>query len=52
MAVSLRPIVVELYEKDRTVVRSGLRAGELVVTAGGKFLREGQVVRVETPERS
>ncbi len=52
MAVSLRPIVVELYEKDKTVVRSGLQAGELVVTAGGKFLREGQIVRVETPERS
>jgi RND family efflux transporter MFP subunit len=52
MAVSLRPIVVELYEKEKTVVRSGLKAGELVVTAGGKFLREGQVVRIETPERS
>jgi RND family efflux transporter MFP subunit len=51
-AVALRPVVVELYEKDKTVLRSGLQAGETVVTEGGKFLREGQIVRTEIAERS
>ena len=51
-AVTLRPVVVELYEKDKTVLRSGLQAGETVVTEGGKFLREGQIVRTEIAERS
>jgi multidrug efflux pump subunit AcrA (membrane-fusion protein) len=51
-AVTLRPVVVDLYEKDKTVLRSGLQAGETVVTEGGKFLREGQIVRTEIAERS
>jgi RND family efflux transporter MFP subunit len=51
-AVVLRPVVVELYEKDKTVLRAGLQPGETVVTEGGKFLREGQIVRMENPERS
>jgi multidrug efflux pump subunit AcrA (membrane-fusion protein) len=50
--VVLRPVVVELYEKDRTVLRAGLQPGETVVTEGGKFLREGQIVRMENSERS
>ena len=42
--VSLQAVVVESYEKQVFVVRSGLEAGERVVTEGGKMLRPGQVV--------
>ena len=37
--VSLRPIVVDAYLKDRIIVTSGLNTGDIVVTAGGQFLR-------------
>lgn len=43
-AVSLKTIVVETYETNAFVVRSGLRAGERVVTEGGKLLRPGLIV--------
>jgi len=46
-AVSLRPVEVELYEKEKIILRSGLMNGETVVTEGGKFLREGQIVRIQ-----
>jgi RND family efflux transporter MFP subunit len=41
---SLKPVVVESYEKQVFVVRSGLEPGERVVTEGGKMLRPGQPV--------
>jgi RND family efflux transporter MFP subunit len=45
-AVSLRPVEVDAFEKEKLVVRSGLKPGELVVTAGGKLLRPGQIVAI------
>jgi membrane fusion protein, multidrug efflux system len=42
--VSLRPIVVDAYLKDRLVVKSGLKSGEVVVTAGVQYLRPQQKV--------
>jgi membrane fusion protein, multidrug efflux system len=50
-AVSLRTVGVAVFEKEKSLLRSGLREGELVVTEGGKFLREGQIVHIENPER-
>jgi hypothetical protein len=37
--VSLKPIALSRYTKDRIVVRSGLQAGEIVVSAGVQLLR-------------
>jgi multidrug efflux pump subunit AcrA (membrane-fusion protein) len=51
-AVSLRPVAVELYEKGGVILRGGLKPDETVVTEGVKFLREGQIVHVQNPERS
>jgi RND family efflux transporter MFP subunit len=42
--VSLKPVVVDSYEKGVLVIRSGLQPGERVVTDGSKMLRPGQVV--------
>jgi RND family efflux transporter MFP subunit len=42
--VSLKSVVVESYEKEIFVVRSGLQPGERVVTDGSKMLRPGQAV--------
>lgn len=42
--VSLKAVVVDSYEKEVFVIRSGLEPGERVVTDGGKMLRPGQVV--------
>lgn len=44
--VKLRPVEVARFETDRVVVSGGLRAGEVVVTAGVNRLREGQTVRL------
>lgn len=43
-AVSLRPVVAALFEKEKIVLRDGFHDSEMVVIEGGKFLREGQVV--------
>jgi RND family efflux transporter MFP subunit len=50
--VSLRPVEVDAFEKEKLVVKSGLKQGELVVTEGGKLLRPGQVVSVATESGS
>ncbi len=50
--VMLRPVVIAIYEKEKFVLREGLQSGDLVVTEGGKFLREGQTVFVQNPEAS
>jgi len=42
--VSLRPIDVGEYETGTFVVKSGLSEGEVVVSQGIKFLRQGEVV--------
>lgn len=42
--VSLRPIVVDAYLKNRIIVASGLNSGDVVVTAGVQYLRPQQKV--------
>lgn len=42
--VSLKPVVVDSYEKEVFILRSGLQPGERVVTDGSKMLRPGQTV--------
>jgi RND family efflux transporter MFP subunit len=44
--VSLRPIVVDAYLKDRIIVKSGLATGDIVVSAGGQDLRPRQKVAI------
>jgi RND family efflux transporter MFP subunit len=43
-AVSLRPIEVDSYRTGEIVVGSGIEPGELVVSAGAQFMRQGEVV--------
>jgi RND family efflux transporter MFP subunit len=43
-AVSLRPVVIDGYQRERVIVRDGLKAGEIVVIAGGQLLRPNQTV--------
>jgi multidrug efflux pump subunit AcrA (membrane-fusion protein) len=42
--VSLKPITIEDYETGKVVVRTGLHAGDVIVTAGAQFLRPRQLV--------
>lgn len=42
--VSLRPVEVDSYRTGEIVVGSGIEPGELVVSAGAQFLRQGEVV--------
>lgn len=42
-----RVVVAEAFERDRLFVRSGLNAGDIVVTEGGKFLFPGAPVQFE-----
>ncbi|MBS9475800.1 efflux RND transporter periplasmic adaptor subunit [Ancylobacter radicis] len=51
-AVSQRAITVERYTTGEILVSGGLKEGELVVTAGGQFLREGQIVSIASGEPS
>lgn len=44
--VSLKPIALSRYTKDRIVVAGGLQAGEVVVSAGVQLLRPGQKVEI------
>ncbi len=44
--VSYRPVEVEAIGDEAATLRSGLKAGERIVAAGGHFLHEGQHVRV------
>lgn len=48
--VSLRPIIVDRYETSKIIVREGLKPGDVVVTAGGQFLRQGQTVALAKGE--
>ncbi len=43
-SVSLRKISVDRYRQSDVVVTSGIAAEDLIVTEGGKFLKEGQAV--------
>lgn len=42
--VSMKPVEIERYDATRVVLRSGLAPGDLVVSAGGQFLRDKQKV--------
>jgi RND family efflux transporter MFP subunit len=44
--VSLRPITIDAYLRDRVVARDGLKSGEVVVTAGTQYLRPQQKVAI------
>jgi multidrug efflux pump subunit AcrA (membrane-fusion protein) len=44
--VSLKPIRLDRYTRDRLVVGDGLGAGETVVSAGVQLLRPGQKVEI------
>lgn len=50
--VSHRAITVERYVKGEILISAGLKDGEIVVTAGGQFLRRGQVVSIASGEPS
>ena len=43
-AVAIKPVVAEAYENDTFIVSGGLKGGEVIVTAGGKFLYPGEIV--------
>ncbi|MBO3760839.1 efflux RND transporter periplasmic adaptor subunit [Ciceribacter sp. L1K22] len=45
--VSLRPVEILVYGSESFSVRSGLKPGEIVVTAGTKFISDGDVVAYE-----
>jgi RND family efflux transporter MFP subunit len=42
--LSLRPIAIEGYEREKVVVREGLQPGEIVVTGGAQFMWPQQAV--------
>jgi multidrug efflux pump subunit AcrA (membrane-fusion protein) len=44
--VSLVPVAVSHYDTSSAVVSSGLKDGDLVVTAGVQALRPGQQIRL------
>jgi membrane fusion protein, multidrug efflux system len=44
--VSLRPVELQRQDSSRIVVKSGLEAGDVVVTAGVHALRPGQKIRM------
>ena len=46
-SVSLRKVSVARYRKSDFVVTSGIASDDLIVTEGGKFLKEGQAVAWE-----
>jgi RND family efflux transporter MFP subunit len=45
MTVNPRPVEIERGQGGEVVIRSGLKAGDIVVTAGGSFLNRDQKVR-------
>jgi multidrug efflux pump subunit AcrA (membrane-fusion protein) len=44
--LSLKPVTINRYMKDHIAVASGLKAGDVVVTAGVQMLRPGQKVEI------
>ncbi len=51
-AVRKTPVVVGAVVEDGVRIAEGLHAGELVVTAGVQFLRDGMRVRLPDERRS
>jgi RND family efflux transporter MFP subunit len=46
--INLRPVTVGAYREDGATIAAGLKAGEVVVTAGVHKLLAGETVRVES----
>ncbi len=46
LTVELRPVQVERYDSDRVILKSGLKRGDRVVTAGVHRLAAGEKVRL------
>jgi len=50
--VSLRPVVIEVYQREQVIIRDGLKAGEIVVTSGAQMLRPNQTIALAAePQR-
>jgi RND family efflux transporter MFP subunit len=49
--VSLKPVTINRYMKDYIAVASGLKGGDVVVTAGVQMLRPGQKVEIAAEPR-
>ncbi|MEZ2405667.1 RND family efflux transporter MFP subunit [Bosea sp. OAE752] len=49
-AAAIRPITVDSYRTGELLVRDGLEAGDIVVTAGTQLLRPGQIVKPLLPD--
>lgn len=47
LSVTLRKVSVARYRKSDFVVTGGIAPDDLIVTEGGKFLKEGQAVAWE-----
>jgi RND family efflux transporter MFP subunit len=43
-AVAQRRVVIARYETGHILIADGLKSGDIVVTTGGQFLHEGQIV--------
>lgn len=48
--VAQRRVVVDRYETGRILIADGLEPGDIVVTTGGQFLHEGQMVTIASGE--
>lgn len=46
--VSLAPVEIETFKTDEVVIRSGVRPGQIVVTAGAQLLRPNEAVALAT----
>ena len=44
-----RPVVTGLVETDRVEIRSGVKAGELIITQGHSSLRDGAAISITAP---
>jgi multidrug efflux system membrane fusion protein len=47
--VHRRPVVLGLVDNERIEIRSGVKAGELIVTQGHSSLRDGTPITVAAP---
>jgi multidrug efflux pump subunit AcrA (membrane-fusion protein) len=51
-AVLAQPVNVERYDSSSVIISSGLKNGDIVVTAGTHALRPGQRVKLSPPTAS
>ena len=50
--VSLKPVVIDRYNRDSIAVTGGIEAGQTIVSAGGQTLRPGQKVEIAAERKS